>query len=195
MLHWLVTTEPTSPGVHRNGTSNGRPTRFKCRRLARAVEHAHCRSQSRWRPPARRAPGRVRPTRARTARCGSRPRPGALATGLSMTCITGLIHTIAGALDETVVLIRRPKGKKAQPGLTQHAQPLDRHLAECCQQHAQLVAVPAAATRARGEQADDVDGLRQAGSITRRTCLNLKDVHPTANAVQRSRIEQLLPHR
>ena len=35
----------------------------------------------------------------------SRRRRGALAIGLPMMCITGLMHTIAGALDPAILLI------------------------------------------------------------------------------------------
>ena len=43
----------------------------------------------------------------------SRRRRGALTTCLSMICTTGLMHTITGALDHAIVLIRPPTGKRA----------------------------------------------------------------------------------
>jgi len=42
-----------------------------------------------------------------------RRRRGALTNGLSMMCIAGLMHTIAGALDQAIVLIDFPSDKKA----------------------------------------------------------------------------------
>jgi len=51
-------------------------------------------------------------SRLNSALC-SRRRRGALTTGLSMMCNSGLMHTIAGALDHAILLIRTVPGNRA----------------------------------------------------------------------------------
>ena len=56
----------------------------------------------------------------------SRRRRGALTTCLSMMCITGLMHTVAGALDQLIVLTWSPIDKRAlKPRLRYFADPIE----------------------------------------------------------------------